>query len=198
MAGKRRERPGMILYYHHMKQAVEKLTTQELGELTRALYAYVNGEETELGEKVGIFFGFMTDAIDRDNERYEETCERNRERARRNRHKTRDCAQEPEDGDVCGGAEAARCEGWERLNGVKGEVREVCELHDAAANQTEPNQTEPNQTEPNQTEPNPNKPKQKASRARGAPASAFYGRRGKGGRTATVTGGVCGDPIPWA
>lgn len=218
MAGKRRERQGMILYYDHLMEAKESLTEQQQAKLLCALIDYAfHGEEAEdLQQETGMLFRLMKRVIDRDAQKYEDSCRKGSERASRSRAKAKagedgaqradavcigqdvcECGEEGEDGayaegSECGedGEDGAACEEGE----VRG-VREVREARAAADNRTEQNQTKQNKTEQNKTKPN----RAELRRARGAPSSAFRGRRGDTGMTAATAagGGVRIDQLPW-
>lgn len=230
MAGKRKERQGMILYYDHLMEAKESLTEQQQAKLLCALIDYAfHGEEAEdLQQETGMLFRLMKRAIDRDAQKYEDSCRKGSERASRSRAKAKagedgtertdavcigqdvcECGEEGEDGayaegSECGedGAYAEGCEcGEDGEDGAaceEGEVRGVREVREARAaadNRTEQNQTKQNKTEQNKTKPNRAEPR----RARGAPSSAFRGRRGDTGMTAATAagGGVRIDQLPW-
>lgn len=69
--------------YHSMLDAMRRLSDVECGRLFRALLAYSAGKEAEqfinLEGREGVLFDVFTQQIDRDNGRYEEICEKNRQ-----------------------------------------------------------------------------------------------------------------------
>lgn len=63
---------------------IEGLTDEQLGQLTRALFIYArDGEVTKLEPVVRMAFSFIKDNIDRNADKYQKRCERNRENIRK-------------------------------------------------------------------------------------------------------------------
>lgn len=75
------KRKGIIIYLDYEEQ-FETLSDREMGELIRAALAYVKrGEEPDFPPALQLAFSVMRAALDRDEEKYQRTCERNREYA---------------------------------------------------------------------------------------------------------------------
>ena len=79
---------SFILYtsdYH----LIEGLTDEQLGQLTRALFVYArDGEVIKLEPVVRMAFVFIKDKIDRNQQKYQKKCERNRENIRKRWNKS--------------------------------------------------------------------------------------------------------------
>lgn len=79
---------SFILYtsdYH----LIEGLTDEQLGQLTRALFIYArDGEIIKLDPVVRMAFVFIKDKIDRNQQKYQKKCERNRENIRKRWNKS--------------------------------------------------------------------------------------------------------------
>ena len=70
--------------YHSYLRSMRKLSDAECGRLFRALLQYSAGEQLiKLQGREEAVFDFMTDQIDRDNEKYEAKCARNRENGKK-------------------------------------------------------------------------------------------------------------------
>lgn len=70
--------------YHSYLRSMRKLSDAECGRLFRALLQYSAGEQLiNLQGREEAVFDFMTDQIDRDNEKYEAKCARNRENGKK-------------------------------------------------------------------------------------------------------------------
>lgn len=74
---------SFILYTSYYA-IIEGLTDQQLGQLTRALFIYArDGEQIQLEPVVRMAFSFIKDNIDRNADKYQKKCERNRENIRK-------------------------------------------------------------------------------------------------------------------
>ena len=72
------EKKSFIVYKSY-RRILEKLTMEERGELFMALFDYaIDGNEPELSPKAEIAFAAIQDNMDRDAEKYEAVCERNK------------------------------------------------------------------------------------------------------------------------
>ena len=73
-----------FVLYHDFSNIFSLLTDEELGRLIRAIFDYaMNGLLPEkLGEKEMVAFTMVRDTLDRDREKYEKVCNRNKENAR--------------------------------------------------------------------------------------------------------------------
>ncbi len=73
-----------FVLYHDFRNWFSLLTDEELGRLIRAIFDYaINGTLPEkLNEKEQIAFYMVRDTLDRDREKYERVCNRNKENAR--------------------------------------------------------------------------------------------------------------------
>lgn len=79
---------SFILYTSYYA-IIEGLTDQQLGQLTRALFIYArDGEQIQLEPVVRMAFSFIKDNIDRNADKYQKKCERNRENIRKRWQKT--------------------------------------------------------------------------------------------------------------
>lgn len=127
---------GIIFYPEHVTVARGLLTDAEIGQLFLAITDYAeSGCIPDMPSKPwGVCFDLMRGAIDKNTQRYVETCARNREKANKRWNN------QPKDATACSGIQqdATACTGMQ--------------THADDANQTKPNQTKPNQTEPNQAE----------------------------------------------
>lgn len=91
------ERKNAFLMYHDYKQHFELLSIEERGTLITDLLEYAISKELPpyakdqtLNRVLAMAFSIMTRQIDRDNERYEETCEKNRANANKRWSKDKD------------------------------------------------------------------------------------------------------------
>lgn len=74
---------SFILYTSYYA-LIEGLTDEQLGQLTRAIFLYVrDGEIISLEPVVRMAFSFIKDNIDRNADKYQKKCERNRENIRK-------------------------------------------------------------------------------------------------------------------
>lgn len=81
-------RDSFILYTSDY-QLIEGLTDEQLGQLTRALFIYArDGEVINLEPVVRMAFVFIKDKIDRNQQKYQKKCERNRENIRKRWNKS--------------------------------------------------------------------------------------------------------------
>ena len=78
-----------FLIYLDYKEQFELLTDAELGQLLRAIMLYEEtGEIAELSGMLKMAFSFIKTQLDKDRQKYEEKCEKNRENAKKGgRHK---------------------------------------------------------------------------------------------------------------
>ena len=73
------EKKSFIVYKSY-RRILEKLTMEERGELFMALFDYaIDGNEPSLSPKAEIAFAAIQDNMDRDLEKYEETCKKRAE-----------------------------------------------------------------------------------------------------------------------
>ncbi len=82
-----------FILYTSDYQLIEGLTDEQLGQLTRALFIYArDGEVINLEPVVRMAFVFIKDKIDRNQQKYQKKCERNRENIRKrwNKPNTKD------------------------------------------------------------------------------------------------------------
>ena len=83
--GKKQERISIIFLDDHMKMAAEALSPRDCGRLFEMIRAYsMEGKETDVSGESRLFrslYVMMRRAQDKDIERYQETCERNRRAA---------------------------------------------------------------------------------------------------------------------
>lgn len=78
-----------FILYTSDYQLIEGLTDEQLGQLTRALFAYArDGEVINLEPVVRMAFVFIKDKIDRNQQKYQKKCERNRENIRKRWNKS--------------------------------------------------------------------------------------------------------------
>ena len=74
---------SFILYTSYYA-LIEGLTDEQLGQLTRAIFLYArDGETIKLEPVVRMAFSFIKDNIDRNADKYQKKCERNRENIRK-------------------------------------------------------------------------------------------------------------------
>lgn len=80
----KREKKSFILYQSYEKQ-IRFLTREERGDLLTAIFEYERtGKEPEgLSDSVEIVFSFISTALDRDREAYEEMCRRQSEKGKK-------------------------------------------------------------------------------------------------------------------
>ena len=73
-----------FVLYHDFSNLFSLLTDEELGRLIRAIFDYsINGTFPEnLMEKEQVAFMMIRNTLDRDREKYEKVCNRNKENAR--------------------------------------------------------------------------------------------------------------------
>lgn len=73
-----------FLIYLDYKEQFELLSDEELGRLLRAIMLYEESEEiTELDGMLKMAFSFIKTQLDKDRQKYEDKCEKNRENAKR-------------------------------------------------------------------------------------------------------------------
>ena len=73
-----------FLIYLDYKEQFELLSDEELGRLLRAIMLYEEtGEITELSGMLKMAFSFIKTQLDKDRQKYEDKCEKNRENAKR-------------------------------------------------------------------------------------------------------------------
>lgn len=78
-----------FILYTSDYQLIEGLTDEQLGQLTRALFTYArDGEIIKLDPVVRMAFVFIKDKIDRNQQKYQKKCERNRENIRKRWNKS--------------------------------------------------------------------------------------------------------------
>lgn len=78
-----------FILYTSDYQLIEGLTDGQLGQLTRALFIYArDGEVVNLEPVVRMAFVFIKDKIDRNQQKYQKKCERNRENIRKRWNKS--------------------------------------------------------------------------------------------------------------
>lgn len=78
-----------FILYTSDYQLIERLTDEQLGQLTRALFIYArDGEVINLEPVVRMAFVFIKDKIDRNQQKYQKKCERNRENIRKRWNKS--------------------------------------------------------------------------------------------------------------
>lgn len=78
-----------FILYTSDYQLIEGLTDEQLGQLTRALFIYArDGEVIKLDPVVRMAFVFIKDKIDRNQQKYQKKCERNRENIRKRWNKS--------------------------------------------------------------------------------------------------------------
>lgn len=78
-----------FILYTSDYQLIEGLTDEQLGQLTRALFIYArDGEVINLEPVVRMAFSFIKDKIDRNQQKYQKKCERNRENIRKRWNKS--------------------------------------------------------------------------------------------------------------
>lgn len=78
-----------FILYTSDYQLIEGLTDERLGQLTRALFIYArDGEVINLEPVVRMAFVFIKDKIDRNQQKYQKKCERNRENIRKRWNKS--------------------------------------------------------------------------------------------------------------
>ena len=76
MAERKKERPGVMLYFDSVRPALNRLDDMKCGQLFRAVVDYAEyGEIKDLDPLVGMAFDLLVPRIDRDAERYEESRE---------------------------------------------------------------------------------------------------------------------------
>lgn len=78
-----------FILYTSDYQLIEGLTDEQLGQLTRALFVYArDGEVINLEPVLRMAFVFIKDKIDRNQQKYQKKCERNRENIRKRWNKS--------------------------------------------------------------------------------------------------------------
>lgn len=76
---KKKEYPGMLLYFNRIEGIADRLNDQELGMIFRAMFNYARfGTEPEsLEDKYYLIWPLLKDMLDNDRTRYEDTCRTN-------------------------------------------------------------------------------------------------------------------------
>ena len=78
-----------FILYTSDYQLIEGLTDEQLGQLTRALFTYArDGDVINLEPVLRMAFVFIKDKIDRNQQKYQKKCERNRENIRKRWNKS--------------------------------------------------------------------------------------------------------------
>ena len=78
-----------FILYTSDYQLIEGLTDEQLGQLIRALFTYArDGKVIKLEPVVRMAFAFIKDKIDRNQQKYQKKCERNRENIRKRWNKS--------------------------------------------------------------------------------------------------------------
>ena len=78
-----------FILYTSDYQLIEGLTDEQIGQLSRALFIYArDGEVINLEPVVRMAFAFIKDKIDRNQQKYQKKCERNRENIRKRWNKS--------------------------------------------------------------------------------------------------------------
>lgn len=73
-----------FVMYADILPRIDKLSREQMGDLFRSILTYVDtGEESEMDDITEMAFGFIRDQIDRDQAKYQETCNRRKEAARK-------------------------------------------------------------------------------------------------------------------
>lgn len=73
-----------FVVFTELEQQAAGLTDAQMGQLFRAMFRYHRGEEPDFRDPmVELAFAFVRPAMDRNREKYEETCQRNRENGRK-------------------------------------------------------------------------------------------------------------------
>lgn len=67
-----------FVLYTDYKQHIDLLTTEEKAQLLDAIFGYAEGNEIELDGATKMAFSFIKAQMDRDNDKYQETCEKRR------------------------------------------------------------------------------------------------------------------------
>ena len=76
MAERKKDRPGVMLYFDSVRPALNRLDDTKCGQLFRAVVDYAEyGVVPELDALVGMVFDLLVPKIDRDAEKYEESRE---------------------------------------------------------------------------------------------------------------------------
>lgn len=70
-------RNSFVLYTDY-KQHIDLLTTEEKAQLLDAIFGYAEGNEIELDGATKMAFSFIKAQMDRDNDKYQETCDKRR------------------------------------------------------------------------------------------------------------------------
>ncbi len=79
-----------FVLYHDYLQHVGHLSNEEAGMLFKAILYYVNGMPHDLEGPVLMAFSFISSQLERDLERYEARCQRNKEIALERERKKRE------------------------------------------------------------------------------------------------------------
>lgn len=91
---------SFILYTSYYA-IIEGLTDEQLGQLTRALFIYArDGEVTKLEPVVRMAFSFIKDNIDRNQDKYQAKCEKNRQIALEREKRKREAREKSESTNV--------------------------------------------------------------------------------------------------
>lgn len=65
-----------FVLYNDMRTHIEKLTIEQRGQLLTAIFAHADGEDYSLDVVTDMAFGFISDQMDRDSEKYTEKCQK--------------------------------------------------------------------------------------------------------------------------
>ncbi len=88
-----------FILYHDYWNWFRLLTDEELGQLLRAIFCYEKERNLPefLNEKTQFVFNMIKELLDRDREKYENICNRNREIAKLRWNKTEDTTENRKD-----------------------------------------------------------------------------------------------------
>lgn len=94
-------RPKGFIWLNEWEKLTEELTNEQLGEMFRAVMRHANGKEVQLSkdQSVRLTYGFITNAIDHNYEKYEEICRKRAEAGKKGRAKQ--LGQMPANADTC-------------------------------------------------------------------------------------------------
>lgn len=65
-----------FVLYNDMRTHIEKLSIEQRGQLLTAIFAHADGEDYSLDVVTDMAFGFISDQMDRDSEKYTEKCQK--------------------------------------------------------------------------------------------------------------------------
>ena len=65
-----------FVLYNDMRTHIEKLSIEQRGQLLTAIFAHADGEDYPLDVVTDMAFGFISDQMDRDSEKYTEKCQK--------------------------------------------------------------------------------------------------------------------------